>query len=180
MHRCVPGFKRFSLLGIADPQLPCKRNAPRRSERGSATPEYPSNLFEHYRIIYFETIDLITSCIKSWFEQPGYKVYSSLEKLLLKSAKGSDYQSKYEFITRFYNSNFNSALKVQLQTYASLFSSLTSEEKTRLTLSDLLTHAKAFSSAQMDFFSEVCKLIHLILVMPATNAVSERSFSSLT
>ena len=28
------------------------------------------------------------------------------------------------------------------------------------------------------FFSEVCHLAHLILVMPATNAVSERSFSA--
>ena len=35
------------------------------------------------------------------------------------------------------------------------------------------------SFAEKDFFSEVCKLIHLILVMPATNAFSERSFSSL-
>ena len=28
------------------------------------------------------------------------------------------------------------------------------------------------------FFSEVCRLAHLILVMPATNAVSEHSFSA--
>ncbi len=32
---------------------------------------------------------------------------------------------------------------------------------------------------QKSIFSEVCRLAHLILVMPATNAVSERSFSAM-
>ena len=32
---------------------------------------------------------------------------------------------------------------------------------------------------QKDLMSEVCMLLKLILVMPATNAVSERSFSAL-
>ena len=29
------------------------------------------------------------------------------------------------------------------------------------------------------FFGQLCRVAHLILVMPATNAVSERSFSTL-
>ena len=33
--------------------------------------------------------------------------------------------------------------------------------------------------AQRCFFSEVCSLIHLALVMPATNAASDRNFSSM-
>ena len=35
------------------------------------------------------------------------------------------------------------------------------------------------SAAQKEFFSEVCTVTRLILVMPATNAVSERSFSTM-
>ena len=35
------------------------------------------------------------------------------------------------------------------------------------------------SSAQKSFFCEVCRLAQLILVMPATNAVSERSFLAM-
>lgn len=170
---------RANSLSVADPQLPRKRKAPRRFEHGSAAPEFPSNPFEHYKIIYFEALDLITSCIDSRFEQPGYKVYSQLEELLIKSAKGYEYQSEYEFITGFYGSDFSSTLKVQLLTYTTLFSNLTQQEKSKLTFTDLLNRAKAFSPAEKELLSEICKLIHLILVMPATNAVSERSFSSL-
>ena len=35
------------------------------------------------------------------------------------------------------------------------------------------------SSTQKEFFSEICTLARYILVMPATNAVSERSFSTM-
>ena len=35
------------------------------------------------------------------------------------------------------------------------------------------------SLSQQSFFSEVCRLVRLIFVMPATNAVSERSFSAM-
>ena len=116
------------------------------------------------KIIYVESLDLITNCIESRFEQPGYKVYSQLEELLIKSAKGSDYQSEYEFVLRFYGSDFSSALGVQLQTFTSLFEG---EEKSNLTIADILIRAKKFSTAEKELLSEVCKLIHLILVMPA-------------
>ena len=35
------------------------------------------------------------------------------------------------------------------------------------------------TTTQRSFFSEVCSLIHLVLVMPATNAASERRFSAM-
>ena len=35
------------------------------------------------------------------------KVHSQLEELFIKSAKRSDYQSEYEFVTGFYGSDFN-------------------------------------------------------------------------
>ena len=40
-------------------------------------------------------------------------------------------------------------------------------------------HFKSFSKAQRSLLSQVCTLLSLILVMPATNAVSECSFSAL-
>ena len=46
-------------------------------------------------------------------------------------------------------------------------------------LSDILEHMSNFSPAQRDLMKEVCTLASLILVMPATNASSERSFSGL-
>ena len=52
-------------------------------------------------------------------------------------------------------------------------------DNTSVTLQDCLQYLQSLSSAQRSFYSEVCVLIQLILVMPATNAVSERSFSSM-
>ena len=76
---------------------------------------------------------------------------------------------------RFYGSDFSSAFSVQLQTFLSLFEG---EEMSNLTIANILIRAKEFSTAEKEFLSEVCRLIHLVLVMPATNVVSERSFSS--
>ena len=47
------------------------------------------------------------------------------------------------------------------------------------TLSDVIEFFKAKNTIQQDFISQVCKLLKLLLVMPATNTISERSFSAL-
>ena len=52
-------------------------------------------------------------------------------------------------------------------------------EMSRYDLHSLLKQLKAMSNAQRSLLCQVCTVISLILVMPATNAVSERSFSTL-
>ena len=45
------------------------------------------------------TLDaLILISLAAGFKQPRYKVHSQLEELFIKSTKGSDYQSEYEFV----------------------------------------------------------------------------------
>ncbi len=46
---------------------------------------------------------------------------------------------------------------------------------------DLITTSitDRFQRGQRELLSEVCQLFQLLLVIPATNAVSERSFSAL-
>ena len=48
-----------------------------------------------------------------------------------------------------------------------------------LTIFDVKDHFLSFSSGQMLLLPQVKRLIQLVLVMPATNATSERSFSAL-
>ncbi len=43
----------------------------------------------------------------------------------------------------------------------------------------LLKYLRRSSISQRELISQVCSLVSQILVMPATNAISERSFSSL-
>ena len=74
----------------------------------------------------------------------------------------------------FYGSDFNDELlKIQLQVFSTNFT----DKSTRLFVSDIIGYFKL--PARFDLLSEVCKLLKLLLVMPATSAVSERSFSIL-
>ena len=44
---------------------------------------------------------------------------------------------------------------------------------------DIIKYTSTLSAAQKQLLSEVCTVMKLILVMPATNATSERTFSAL-
>ena len=60
--------------------------------------------------------------------------------------------------------------------FSTTFKSMPQEE---YRLSNMVKPFKSLSYSQMELMSQVCKAFKLLLVMPATNAVSERSFSAL-
>jgi len=51
--------------------------------------DFPDTVEDHYRRLYFEALDLVIHIcgIKDCFNQPGYKIYSQLQQLLVKAAK---------------------------------------------------------------------------------------------
>ena len=65
---------------------------------------FPTTPVDHYRRIYYEVIDLITTCINNRFDQPGYRIYCNIQNLLLKAANGDDYNAELKFVTDFYGS----------------------------------------------------------------------------
>ena len=71
----------------------------------------------------------------------------------------------------------NSRLETQLELLGVMFSSTT--EKLNPTLDAVKYHVSSLSLAQRASISDVCSLLKLIYVTPATNAVSERSASVL-
>ena len=46
-------------------------------------------------------------------------------------------------------------------------------------MSDIITFFRSCTPGQLEVMSQVSKLVRLLLVMPATNATSEKSFSAL-
>lgn len=66
-----------------------------------------------------------------------------------------------------------SQLEVQLSTLATYFQ----KNSVEVSLEECLKYLRSLPLAAKTFYSEVCSIARLILVMPATNAVSERSFS---
>ena len=161
-------------LGVSEPALPRKRRVPRNLEIGTSESFFHDSVEDLYCQVYYEAIDAITSAITSRFDQPGYRMYCHLQSLLLKAANGEEYGCELKFVTEFYGQDFNEdQLKLQLETLSANLSSSVHD------LPSIITHFKSFSTAQRSLLSQVCTLLSLILVMPATNAVSERSFSAL-
>ena len=54
-----------------------------------------------------------------------------------------------------------------------------SDERDQHSLQQVLAHLRSLTIGERMFFGQLCCVANLILVMPATNAVSERSFSTL-
>ena len=69
-------------------------------------------------------------------------------------------------------------LSVQLQNLGTWFSSKGSDQET-VELRECIAFLRDLADGQHSFLSEVCHLARLILVMPATNTISERSFSAM-
>ena len=158
--------------------MPRRRKVPRRFEEGREdTHSYPSTPEDHYRKIYFEEIDLIVNCITDRFNQPGFLIYQHVESLLLKAANCKEYQSELKFVLEFYGSDLDgSSLSTQLEVFSTTCKTK-SQEVYRF--SDMVKLFKSLTPSQIELMSQVCEAFKLLLVMPATNAVSECSFSVL-
>ncbi len=161
--------------GIDEPVLPRRRKRPRRYEDGASEGDVPESVESLYRRTYYEALDLIIRGIKERFDQPGYKMYCNLEALLVKAAKKEKYDEEFQFVTDFYKDDFDhDQLNMQLGVLSSTVPCESAQD-----LSSVVNYLRELSQPQRSLLSEVCTLASLILVMPVTNAVSERSFSAL-
>lgn len=160
-----------------EPVLPRKRKAPSYFEVGSGEGFHRTTVEEHYRRQYFEALDLVISGIKKRFDQPGYAMYKNLEWLLVTAANQQCFEAYFQQVTSFYKDDFKPVeLGAQLLNLGTWF---LKERQKSVSLQDCLQYLRSLSDGQRSFYSEVCCLARLILVMPSTNAVSERSFSAM-
>ena len=102
--------KHAAELDVDEPALPRQRKRPRRYEDGIGEAHFSENVKDFFRRIFFEALDLVISGINSRFDQPGYKIYSKLEDLLVKAANNEEYNDEYQFIIDFYKDDFDSSL----------------------------------------------------------------------
>ena len=93
-----------------------------------------------------------------------------LESILIKPNQ----PEKVKEVAEFYGTDFNhDLLKTQLNVLH------TNSEPSLRDLKSVIAYLKTLNEVEKTFYSEVISVVKLILVMPATNAVSERSFSAL-
>lgn len=159
---------------------PRRRKMPKRFETGNAPPEFATSEKELYRQMYYEALDLVMNCVKERFDQPGFRVYRHLEDVLLKSVRGDKtFKEDLDFILDFYKDDLDkTSLSSQLETFTSYARNNLCDPST-VSVSDLVKSVCQMSPTSRCLFSEIVTLLRLVLVMPATNATSERTFSSL-
>ena len=140
-----------------------------------STQHHDTSIKDRYRRYFFEAYDNTIQGIKNRLSQGDVKWYSTLQQLVLKAANGESYEEEFNHVTTFYKNYIKkSLLETQLPTVKI---SLRSQKK--MNISEVLEKFRSLSPARKNLLSEVIKVVRLLLVMPATNAISERSFSSL-
>ena len=71
----------------------------------------------YYCQLYYEAIDNIVSCLNDCFEQPGYRIYSNLEQLLVKACQKKEFEEEFQFLCSFYGDDLQpELLRAQLLT----------------------------------------------------------------
>ena len=127
---------------------------------------YNESLEDHYRQIYFGALDHAIEAIHDRFDQPGYRIYQDLEQLIVKTSKGNPYNDELDEV---YGSDLSrDQLEVQLPLLQK------SDEEVE-GIHDIIKILCELSSSERIGFSYVWTAVKLLLVMPATNATSERS-----
>jgi len=169
-------------LDVADPKLPRKRKMPdyfQNSSNLQDTYHFHDTPKDRYRQIYFEAFDRTINCIEQRFDQPDYKIYVDLQEVLLKSIRGKTWEDHLQSVCRFYAGDIDQSLaRTQSDLLPTIPTSLGYDTQ-RFTIEDLISFFKRLDNSQKALLTQVVKIAKLILVMPATNAISERSFSAL-
>ena len=113
------------------------------------------------------------------FNQPDYQMYTHIEQTLLKGAIGLDVNQHINMLQTIYKDEFDYIqLKSQLLTSSSNLKSKL-ESNMPLTMKGLVRYVQELNPGKKALLSQVFQLAQHCLVMPASNGVSERSFSVL-
>ena len=145
---------------ISKPELLRQRKRPRRYEEGSYDGDFHESLKEYFMQQYFGAVDLITNCILNRFDQPGYKIYSFMESLLMKSCKGEEFEGILNEVCSFYKDDFDrDLLCTQLQTFHVHYRKEHVGDVSTTTIFDLKKYFSSLSSGQTDLVSQVSHLM---------------------
>ena len=173
--------KAADIPKIDDPALPRKHNRPNYSilsyvdGHKSAEAHHPTTVEEHYSELYYEAIDNIKQAIMTRFNQPSFKVFSTMEQLLLRGMEEDDISVEIAESQKIYGEDVNfGSLSSELQ---SLKTILNGDKPSHI--HDIVKTLKSRDCTTWLLIPSVIKVIELLLVMAATSATAERSFSSM-
>ena len=98
---------------------------------------------------------------------------------MIKACRGDDFSHELDFCCNFYNDINKAFLEPQLHTFQLRHCKQKFGHLVKVTILDIQEYFCCLSDGQRSLLGEVTRIVQLVLVMPATNATSERSFSAL-
>ena len=112
-------------------------------------------------------------CIR-WISNADLEVH---EDVVGQAVRGEDTKETLALVCDFYGEDFNrSQLQLHLDTLKTTFPE--DLKSPTLSVHDVKKNIQSMSVAERSLISEVVTLLQLILILPSTNAVSERTFSA--
>ena len=168
-------------LSVDDPVLPRQRKIPVRHDEFQSSAHFSTNVTDHYRAIYYECLDILVNVIEQRFNQSDYQIYLQMQEILLKAAQGHHhcYDDDVNMLAKNYSDDIDIvALREQLRLLTGL-AERHGYEGNNINILDFIKFMQSLDRADREFISQVITLVVLVLLAPATNAVSERSFSGL-
>ena len=112
--------------------------------------------------------------------QKDFKIYQSIQELLLKAVAGKDHDEELAKVMAVYGYTDLQQFKQEAQlSLPPEIAQAMRYDTSRFDIADLLDFFQSLVNARKLLLSEICILAKLLLVMPATNAVSKCSFSVL-
>jgi hypothetical protein len=147
-----------------------------RSARYENNPASKTHSFasakDFYRVQYFGFLDSVINHIGQRFEQRGIVMYLKMESLLIAALKKEDFSLLLDDVVGFYDDFQKSHLERQLKMIPDVCPDAHS-------VADVVAQLRSKSSDLRLLFDEVEHLLNILLVVPASSATAERSFSAL-
>ena len=152
--------RKSEVDAVAEPQLLRKRRAPAWQEVGdSGTHYFPSTSKEYFHHMYYAAIDVTTECIRTRFNQKDFKVYQSLQELLLKAVAGENHDEELAKVMAAYGDTDLQQYKLEAQ--LSLRPEVVQAmgyDTSRFDIADLLDFFQSLGNARKLLLSEICTL----------------------
>ena len=160
-----------STYSLNQPKLPRTRRVPKRLESSIPSPQNFRTVKDMYRSIYTAAYNAASEELKARFSQPGITQVVNIEKLIMNWSK-DDHPLEAEelvYLCKTYELD-QQRLLANLNTLK--FSGLTF-----ISMSELVKHFRKMHQETRCLYSELIKLVKILLLLPITSCSAERSFS---
>ena len=166
-------ISEVSQLDAEEPMLP--RKMPKRFDEFASHHFYETPKYL-YRRTYFEAYDNVIQGIEMRFQQKVFLIYKNIQDIFLNAINGKDSSQHLKVVCDVFKNDLNPTnLQVQLEQFANLF-----QDKPYCSIDTLvILPTFGMNKSQKMLLPDVVKLARLFIVMPATNASSEKAFSGM-